>query len=156
MITVGGLRRTGYEISQAIAPTWESRRAEIEEVAAERNPFFALVAMSLGRRGHIPPPDPEGAGIFSMASDERTTALLEAAGFEEVRTDEVKARFSFDDVDGYLAFIGDTAGPTALALRGLNEKQRAEISDDLAKAAAAFATDDGYVLAGVSLAAVAR
>ena len=280
MTTVDELRRTGYEISQAIAPTWESRRAEIEEVAgpvsawmvrelaprpgdtvlelaagvgdtgfaaarlvasngrlictdfspamldaarrrgdelglrnveyrlvdaeridldsdsvdgvlcrygymlmadpaaalaetrrvlrpggrlalavwgpAERNPFFALVAMSLARRGHIPPPDPEGPGIFSMASDERTTALLEGAGFEEVRTDEVKARFAFDDVDEYLTFIRDTAGPIALALRGLSEEQRREISDDVEQAAAPFATEDGYVLPGVSLVAAAR
>ncbi len=280
MSTVDELRRTGYEISQAIAPTWESRRAEIEEVAgpvsawmvrelaprpgetvlelaagvgdtgfaaarlvgsngrlictdfspamldaarrrggelglrnvdyrlvdaeridldsdsvdgvlcrygymlmadpaaalaetrrvlrpggrlalavwgaAERNPFFALVAMSLTRRGHIPPPDPEGPGIFSMASDERTIALLEGAGFEEVRTDEVEARFAFGDVGEYLTFIGDTAGPIALALRGLSEEQRREISDDVEEAAAPFATEDGYVLPGVSLVAAAR
>ena len=280
MTTVDELRRTVYEISQAIAPTWESRRAEIEEVAgpvsawmvrelaprpgdtvlelaagvgdtgfaaarlvgshgrlictdfspamldaarrrgdelglrnvdyavvdaeridlesasvdgvlcrygymlmadpaaalaetrrvlrpggrlalavwgpAERNPFFAIGATSLARRGHIVPPDPDGPGIFSMASRERTTALLEQAGFQEVRTDEVPARFAFGDVDEYLKFIGDTAGPIAIALRALNDEQRGEIRDDLAKAAAPFATEDGYVLPGVSLAAVAR
>ncbi len=280
MTTVDQLRRTGYEISQAIAPTWERRRAEVEEVAgpvsawmvcelaprpgdtvlelaagvgdtgfaaarlvgsegrlicsdfspamldgarrrgrelglrnvdyavidaeridlqdasvdgvlcrygymlmadraaalaqtrrvlrpggrlalavwgpAKRNPFFALVATCLARRGHIAPPDADGPGIFSMASDERTIALLEQAGFQEVRTDEVPARFAFGDVGEYLGFIGDTAGPIALALRALTAKQRAEIRDDVEEAAAPFATEDGYVLPGVSLAAVAR
>ena len=50
----------------------------------ERNPFFGLIGMSLGQRGHIPPLEPPPApGPFSMASPERTTALLEGAGFSE-------------------------------------------------------------------------
>ncbi len=45
--------------------------------APERNPFFATIAISLVQRGHIPPPEPPPApGIFSMASAERTAALL--------------------------------------------------------------------------------
>ena len=61
--------------------------------ALERNPFFGIVGMSLGRRGHLPPPEPPPApGPFSMASAERTAALLEGAGFSEVRTEEVPVR----------------------------------------------------------------
>ena len=46
--------------------------------AMERNPFFTIVAISLVRHGHLPPPEPPGPPVFSMASAERTTALLEA------------------------------------------------------------------------------
>lgn len=124
--------------------------------APERNPFFTLVAMNLVRRGHIEPPAPEGPGIFSMSSDERTTALLEQAGFDEVRTEEVPARFAFDDVDEYLNFVGDTAGPLALALRRLSDEELKSIKADLEEACAPFATDGGYALPGVTVAAVAR
>lgn len=122
----------------------------------ERNPFFMLVAMNLVRRGHIEPPAPEGPGIFSMSSGERTTALLEEAGFDEVRTEEVPARFPFADVDEYLSFVGDTAGPLALALRGLSDEERKPIKAGLEEACAPFATGGGYALPGVTLAAVAR
>jgi len=121
----------------------------------ERNPLFSLVAMNLVRRGHIPPPDPEGPGIFAMASEERTTALLEEAGFDQVRTEEVNLRFTFADADEYLRFIVDTAGPVAVALQGLPEAERQAIKAELEEACAPFATGDGYELPGVTLAAVA-
>jgi SAM-dependent methyltransferase len=123
--------------------------------APERNPFFAPVAMNLVQRGHIPPPDPEGPGIFSMASEERTRALLEGAGFSEVRVEEVPVRFAFDDMDGYMSFIGDTAGPLALALRGLGDDELKGVKAQVEEAFAPFAADGGYELPGVSIAAVA-
>lgn len=121
----------------------------------ERNPFFSIVAASLARRGHIPPPDPEGPGIFSMASGERTKRLLREAGFREVRIDEVPARFTFGDVEQYLAFVADTAGPLAVALRGLPDDERRQIEAAVETAVARFAVDGGYELPGVSIAAVA-
>lgn len=123
--------------------------------APERNPFFSLVAMNLVRRGHIPPPDPEGPGIFAMASEERTTALLEEAGFDQVRTEEVPMRFPVADADDHLGFVGDSAGPLAVALQGLPEEERQAIKADLEEALAPFATDGGYELPSVTLAAVA-
>src|SRR5215212_3070465 len=209
--TLEEVRRRNYEIAEAIAPTWERRRAEVEEVstpvrewmvrelspregdtvlelaaarrrgaelgvtnvdyrvidaerieldddsvdgvlcrfgymlmpdaaralaetrrvlhpggrlalavwgAPERNPFFATIAISLVQRGHLPPPEPPPAtGPFGMASAERTERLLRAAGFSDVRIEEVAGRFELPDVDEYLSVIADTAGPIALALR---------------------------------------
>ncbi len=124
--------------------------------APERNPFFAAIAVNLVELGHIPPPEPPPApGIFSMASEERTRALLEGAGFAEVRTEEIPVRFTFADVDEYLAFVADTAGPIAIALRGLPDDEREGIKPRLEEAFAPFATDGGYELPGVTLAAVA-
>jgi SAM-dependent methyltransferase len=123
--------------------------------APERNPFFAIIGMNLVQRGKLPPPEPEAPGIFSMASEQRTTGLLEGAGFTEVRTEEVPARFAFTDVDEYLSFVGDTAGPIAMVLREFSEEERESIKAQLEEAFAPFSTDGGYELPGVSLAAVA-
>jgi hypothetical protein len=83
--------------------------------APERNPFFGIIGISLGQRGHIPPLEPPPApGIFNMTSAERTTRLLEGAGFSEVRTEEVPVRFVLPDVDEYLSLIADTAGPARI------------------------------------------
>ena len=87
--------------------------------ALERNPFFAIIGISLVQRGHIPPPEPPPApGPFSMASAERLEGLLRGAGFAEVRTEEVRGRFVIPDVDEYLSVIADTAGPIALVAAG--------------------------------------
>jgi SAM-dependent methyltransferase len=123
--------------------------------APERNPFFAVIAMSLVQRGHVPPPDPSGPGIFSMASAERTTTLLTHAGFSEVRTEDVQGRFPLPDVDEYLSVIADTAGPLGLAVRGLSEPDRAAVKADVETAFAGFAGERGYQVPAVALCAVA-
>jgi SAM-dependent methyltransferase len=124
--------------------------------APERNPFFGIIGMSLGLRGHIPPLQPPPApGPFSLASPERTTALLEGAGFGEVRTQEVPVRFVLRDVDEYLSMIADTAGPVALALRALPQAEHAAVKADVAEAFPGFAVEDRYELPGVALCAVA-
>jgi SAM-dependent methyltransferase len=124
--------------------------------APERNPFFGIIGISLGQRGHIPPLEPPPApGIFSMASAERTAGLLEGAGFGEVRTEEVPVRFVLPDVDEYLSVIADTAGPVALALRGLPDAERAEIKAEVEDSFPRFAAERGYELPGVALCAVA-
>jgi ubiquinone/menaquinone biosynthesis C-methylase UbiE len=125
--------------------------------APEHNPFIATIAISLVQRGHVPPPEPPPApSPFSMASTERTEALLRDAGFDDVRIEEVPGRFVIPDVDEYLSVIADTAGPFGLALRALAEPDRAAVRADVEDSLRRFATDDGYLLPCVALCAVAR
>ncbi len=120
----------------------------------DRNPFFATMAMALVQAGHVPPPDPEGPGPFSMASEERTRGLLEGAGFGDVRIEEVPVRFPVPEVGEYLSIVADTAGPIALVLRGLSHEEREALTAKLDEALAPFVADAGYELPGVALCAV--
>lgn len=125
--------------------------------APERNPFFGMAGMALVRRGHISPPEPPPApGIFAMASAERTTTLLQSAGFREVRLEEVPVSFVVPDADEYLSVIADTAGPLALALRTLPDEERDAVRNDLQESLAPFAAENGYRLPGAALCAVAE
>jgi SAM-dependent methyltransferase len=124
--------------------------------APERNPFFGIIAASLVKRGHVPPPEPPPApGIFSLGSPQRITALLEAAGFGAVRTEAVHSRFELPSVDEYLNVIADTAGPVGLALRALPEAERAAVMAEVEGPLRRFAAGDGYELPAVALCAVA-
>jgi ubiquinone/menaquinone biosynthesis C-methylase UbiE len=124
--------------------------------AIERNPWIAIVAVSLGQRGHIPPPEPPPApGPFSMANPERVERLLRAAGFSQVRTEELEGRFAFADADEYLGLIADTSGPIALTLQGLDQTDRAAVRADVEDSLRRFAADGGYELPCVALCAVA-
>ena len=49
--------------------------------APERNPWASIGGMILIERGHMPPPEPGAPGVFSMATEEHTRALLDGAGF---------------------------------------------------------------------------
>ena len=121
----------------------------------ERNPFFTTVAISLTQRGHLPPPEPAGPPAFSMASPQRTTALLEGAGFTSVRTEDVPVRWELPDVEEYLRLIADTAGPLGLVLGRLSATDRAAIQADVEDSLRRYEAKRGYEVPGVALCAVA-
>ena len=121
----------------------------------ERNPWASIGGGILVERGHVPPPDPEAPGVFSLASEERTTALLNDAGFRSIRTEEVAVRFAFRGLDEYEQWVIDVAGPFAMLVRGLPEDEREVLRARLREAFIPFATDGGYELPGVALCAVA-
>ncbi|MGH2945624.1 MAG: class I SAM-dependent methyltransferase [Solirubrobacteraceae bacterium] len=123
--------------------------------APERNPFFAVVGKALVERGHVPPPEPQQPGIFSLADERRTRALLEHAGFAEVRASEVPVSAVFADVGEYLDIVADTAGPIAMALRGIPEDERKAIRTMLEQPFSPFARAGGYELPGAALVAAA-
>jgi SAM-dependent methyltransferase len=121
----------------------------------ERNPWASLGVGMLIQRGHMPPPDPEAPGPFSMASEERTRALLESADFNNVRTQHVPVRWAFRDVEEYVTFATDTAGPFALVLRALPADELEAMKAQLRESFAPFAANGGYGLPGVALGATA-
>ncbi|MGH2984930.1 MAG: class I SAM-dependent methyltransferase [Solirubrobacterales bacterium] len=123
--------------------------------APERNPWASIGGMILIERGHMPPPAPGAPGVFSMASEERTRALLEGAGFAAARAEEVPVRFAFRDLDDYERWVIDVAGPFAMVVRGLPEDEREALRARLGEAFVPFATDGGYELPGIALCAVA-
>ncbi len=123
--------------------------------APERNTWGSIGGMILVQRGYMQLPEPGAPGVFSMASEERTRALLEGAGFVAVRTEEVPVRFAFRDIDDYERWLIDVAGPFAIVLRGLPEGEREVLKAKLAEAFVPFATDGGYELPGSALCAVA-
>jgi ubiquinone/menaquinone biosynthesis C-methylase UbiE len=123
--------------------------------APERNPWAAIGGRLLVERGHMPPPEPGAPGVFSMGSEGRTRALLEDAGFDDVRTEEIAVRFAFSDVDDYVSFAIDTAGPFAMVIRGLPESEIDSLKAQLGEAFVPFTADGRYELPGVALAAVA-
>ena len=121
----------------------------------ERNPYFAVLGMAMVQAGHMPPPDPEGPGPFSMATEARTRELLEGAGFGDVRTEQVPVTFAFTSVEEYVDIATDTAGPMALVLRGLSGGERRALTAMLDGPLAPYAAGAGYEMPGVTVCAAA-
>jgi SAM-dependent methyltransferase len=161
----GVLCQSGYmlmaDVEQALAETRRvlrsgGRLALSVWGAPERNPWASIGARVLVERGHLPPPEPGRPGVFSMASDGHTRVLLEGAGFEEIRTDEVDVQFRFSDVDDYIQWAIDMAGPIGIALRGVSEEEMRAIATQLEESFASFSADRGWELPGVALCALAN
>ena len=161
----GVLCRLGYMLmadrAQALAETRRVLRTGGRLALAvwgsmEQNPFFTVIAIALTQHGHLPPPEPPGPPVFSMASADRTTALLERTGFAGVRTEEVAVRFEVPDTDGYLSLVADTAGPLGLALQALSESDRKAVKADVEDSIARFRSGRGYEFPGIALCAVGQ
>jgi len=123
--------------------------------AVERNPMFATVGMTLVRAGHMPPPDPNAPGPFSLQDPERVRGLLAGAGFVDVRIEEVAVSFHFRDIDECVAHATDTSGPLGVVLQSLSDAERASFAASLESSFAPFRTGTGYALPGVTVVAVA-
>ena len=121
----------------------------------EGNPWASIGGTVLVERGHLPRPQPGAPGVFSMANEDRTRALLDGAGFSSIRTENVPVRFAFGDLDDYERWVIDVAGPFAMAVRGLPDDERKVLRSRLRDAFVPFASDGGYELPGVALCAVA-
>jgi SAM-dependent methyltransferase len=122
----------------------------------ERNPWASVAAMFLVDRGHLPPPQPEGPGVFSMASAERTRTLLEGAGFNSIRTEEIPVRFAFRDLDDYEQWVIEVGASLSKAIRGLARDERELLRARLEEAFAAFTVGTAYELPGSALCTAAR
>ena len=122
----------------------------------ERNPFFTSAVMALVSRGHLQPPEPGGPGIFALANEAHLTALLQGAGFDQVRTEEVSGRFAIPSIDEYVQVVADTAGPIALAVRALPAVERNAVKAHCESALEQFVVDSGYEIPCVALCAVAN
>jgi SAM-dependent methyltransferase len=123
--------------------------------APERNPWASIGGAVLIERGHMPPPEPGAPGVFSMASEKRTRALLDGAGFRRIRIAEVPVRFGFRSLEHYEQWVIDVGGAFAVVVRGLPEEEREVLRARLGEAFAPFAVDGGYELPGAALCAVA-
>ena len=123
--------------------------------APEHNPWASIGGRILVERGLLPSPERGAPGPFNMASEERTRALLEDAGFTEVRTDEVSVRFAFRDIDEYERWVTDLSGSFAKALRGLPDLEHEALRAELRAAFEPYVTQEGYELGGVALTALA-
>ena len=121
----------------------------------EKNPWASIGARALVERGHMPPPEPGAPGVFSMADEERTRGLLRRTGFPEIRTEEVAVQFRFRDVDDYVDWAMDMAGPIAMVIRGLSRDEREAVKPQLKEGFEVFSGETGYEMPGVALCAVA-
>jgi SAM-dependent methyltransferase len=121
----------------------------------ERNPWASIGGMILVEREHMPPPEPGAPGVFSLASEQRSGALLAGAGFTSVRTEEVPVRFAFRGLDDYERWVTDVGGLFAMVVRGLPEDERQVLRARLSGAFVPFSVDGGYELPGIALCTVA-
>ncbi len=123
----------------------------------ERNPFASLARRALVDAGLVDGFElGSGPTMFDLADQDSLRALLEDAGFAEVVVQELPLAIPYDDVADYVAATCDLSPAFADVVTPLNERQRADLDERIAAAAAPFATEGGPLrLPAVALVAAA-
>ncbi|HVE99832.1 MAG TPA: class I SAM-dependent methyltransferase [Rubrobacteraceae bacterium] len=122
--------------------------------AHERNPALSLAGSVLVELGHIPPPDPEAPGPFSMADTARIRELVVAAGFAQPEIEEVSFYRRFASQDAYWRFLVETSATTSPVLRSLQPEAQYTVRKRVHEAARPFHSGEGYDFPSVCLNAV--
>ena len=119
--------------------------------AGDRNLWASAPGRALLEHYDTPPPDPEAPGMFALANPDRTRSLVEGAGLEVDRLEEVELTWTFDDFESYWGFVLTLAGGCAIALQAVPEDDRNAVRDLAERLLADQRADDGsYSLPGVT------
>lgn len=122
----------------------------------DRNPWIAMLAMAIVQNGHQPPGDPFApGGVFSLAVAESNTALLNGAGFTDVRTVELPGAVRFESFDDYWTLQTTVAGPLAVLISSLPPDQVSAIRSTLTPMVAPFESGGRYEFPSLAIGATA-
>lgn len=117
----------------------------------EANPWASVPAGALFEHTGMQPPGPHAPGIFAMATEERTRALLAEAGLEPSRIERVEMEWDFATSDDHWHYVVDHAGAIAMVVRSLPEREQAAVRRLTEERVEQFVRRPGYGLGGVCL-----
>ena len=121
----------------------------------ERNPWISIGGRILAELGLAQPPEPGEPGMFVLADEQRLRGVLEDAGFEVERIEEIPLLLGYDDIDDYVSSARETGGMFARLWSAATDEQRDAIRAGLIEGFVPFAVDGGYALPGVGVVASA-
>jgi SAM-dependent methyltransferase len=111
----------------------------------DENPWSALPARELIRRGLEERPDPDAPGQFAWAAEGVIGERLEEAGFVDYEIAKVGFAFAFDSLEDWWDTSRDTSMRFADAAAKMDAGTAAEVRAALAEAAAPYTDGDGAI-----------
>jgi SAM-dependent methyltransferase len=123
--------------------------------SGDRNPWISVAGRILVARGHMPPPAAGEPGMFVLADRKELRALVDGAGFTDVKLEEVAVHNDYRDVDEFVQRSNETGGMFARAWTAASEDEREAMTEEFRDAFEPFAVDGGYDLPGLAICVVA-
>ena len=118
----------------------------------DRNPWMTCVGMAAMVNGIVSGGPPVGpGGIFSLGDPETVTSLAIAAGFADVKVEEIEIAFVAEDIDAHIAQVAALAGPLARGFAAATPEQLAAFRRTATELAAPYVTDHGLAIPGLQL-----
>ena len=109
------------------------------------NPWATITTRALVELGHTTQPDPDGPGMFALATPGRLQDLLQNAGFLEVAVESVEPPRVFDSLEEYIAETDDLSSMFGEVFDPLPDEQRAQVVRRLTELAQPYVGSDGVL-----------
>ena len=123
--------------------------------SGDRNPWISVAGRILVAHGHMPPPEPDEPGMFVLADKQKLRALVQDAGFSNVRMDDVPVHSDYRNVDEYVVRTNEMGGMFSRAWTAAEENEREKMTEEIRDAFEPFAVDGGYELPGLAICVIA-
>jgi SAM-dependent methyltransferase len=120
--------------------------------APEHNIWLVALGMSAMIHGAVsggPPTEP--GGVFSLGSTDTLAAVVEAAGFSDVKVQTISMQARYPSAAAHFAQVSTMAAPLRNSLAAVSPETLQAIQTTTAEIIAAHQTDDGYSIPAQAL-----
>jgi ubiquinone/menaquinone biosynthesis C-methylase UbiE len=161
----GILCRWGYMLMPDPAAAFEESRRVLRPdgrlvFSVMGNPagsaWVTVISKALVGLQMMPAVDPNApGGVFSLSDEGKLRAMVEDAGFANLRAEEMEFHLRFPDFEDYWSFILEFAGAAAVLVRTFPEDQQRTVRDETERISEPYRSGDGYDFPGLTVNAVA-
>ncbi len=115
------------------------------------NPWMRLVFHAVREQAGVPAPGPGSVGPFALSDSRRLHELVTAAGFTEVRLEEVPVPMQVASTSEWWSRTSALAGPLVRLIAAMTDEDRAAVRARLDAEAGPYLTPEGVTFPGLSL-----
>jgi SAM-dependent methyltransferase len=115
-----------------------------------KNPWVTVPMGAIGSEIPMPPPAPDGPGIFRCAAPGAISSVFSALGLKQVTETEVGVVQATDSTDDHWAMTNEVSAPIAAAMAALDNETRQRVRTRMEEALRPFRTPEGVRLPGVA------
>jgi SAM-dependent methyltransferase len=119
-------------------------------VKPEENPWTTILMQAIGTEVVLPPPDPDGPGMFRCAAPGYVSRLYEAAGLHDVAEWDVEVELVTRSPAQYWEMVSEHASLAVAALQQADEPARERIANAVIAEASTYEEDGGVRIPGVA------
>jgi len=108
-----------------------------------QNAWAAIPGMTMVELGYLPPPEPDGPGIFGLADPDRIRQLVTGAGFGDPTISQVSVEWSYDTPEDHWEKTLKLAAPIAEAYGAIDPDERERVKQTVAERVRGAIAGDG-------------
>ena len=119
-------------------------------VKPEENAWTTIPMQAIAAEAALPPPDPDGPGMFRCAAPGMVSTLYEAAGLRDVSEWDVAIEQVTPTPEKYWELVSEVVAPAVAVLEQVDEPTRERIAANVIAKVSAFEKDGQVRIPGVA------